>query len=56
MSLQFLKKEVRNEVNFLHADKQSFLQVDFNTSGVKVSCKASLSLLMHDQALSKYSN
>ena len=32
MSLQYLKKEVRDEVNFLHVDKhQSFLQVDFNT-------------------------
>ena len=32
VSLQYLKKEVRDEVDFLHADKhQSFLQVDFNT-------------------------
>ena len=32
MSLQYLKKEVRNKVNFLHVDKpQSFLQVDFNS-------------------------
>ena len=38
MSLQYLKKEVRDEVDFLHADKhQSFLQADFNTLGVKVS-------------------
>ena len=38
MSLQYLKKEVRDEVDFLHADKhQSFLQVDFNTLGIKVS-------------------
>ena len=29
MSLQYLKKEVRDEVTFLHVDKhQSFLQVD----------------------------
>ena len=29
MSLQYLKKEVRDEVEFLHADKhQSFLQGD----------------------------
>ena len=29
MSLQYLKKEVRDEVDFLHADKhQSFLQGD----------------------------
>ena len=38
MSLQYLKKEVRGEVDFLLADKhQSFLQVDFNTLGIKVS-------------------
>ena len=31
MSLQYLKKEVGDEVDFLHEDKhQSFLQVDFN--------------------------
>ena len=47
MSLQYLKKEVRDEVDFLHADKhQSFLQVDFNTLGIKVSYKVILSLLM----------
>ena len=38
MSLQYLKKEVRDEVYFLNVDKhQSFLQVDFNTLGIKVS-------------------
>ena len=26
--LQYLKKEGRHEVDFLHADKQTFLQVD----------------------------
>ena len=32
VSLQYLKKEVRDEVKFLHVDKnQSFLQVDFNS-------------------------
>ena len=32
MSLQYLKKEVRDEVEFLHVDKhQSFLQGGFNT-------------------------
>ena len=32
MSVQYLKKESRNEVDFLHTDKhQSFLQVDFDT-------------------------
>ena len=47
MSLQYLKKEVRDEVDFLHADKhQSFLQVDFNILGIKVSYKVVLSLLM----------
>ena len=47
MFLQYLKKEVRDEVNFLHADKhQSYLQGDFNTLGTKVSYKVVLSLLM----------
>ena len=47
MSLQYLKKEVIDEVNFLHADKhQSFLQVDFNTLVIKVSYQLILSLLM----------
>ena len=47
MSLQHLKKEVRDEADFLHADKhQSFLQVDFNTLGIKVSNMMMLSLLM----------
>ena len=46
MSLQYLKKEVRDEVDFLHADKhQSFIHVDFNTLGIKVSYKVKLSLL-----------
>ena len=37
MSLQYLKKEVRDEVDFLHAEKsQSFLQVDFNILSIKV--------------------
>ena len=32
MPLQYLKNEVRDEVDFLHADEhQNFLQVDFNT-------------------------
>ena len=47
MSLQYLKKEIKNEVGFLHGDKhQIFLQVDFNTLGIKISCKVLLSLLM----------
>ena len=40
MPLQYLEKEVRDEVDFLEADKhQSFLQVDFNTLGIKVFSK-----------------
>ena len=47
MSLQYLKKEVGNEVDFLHADKnQNFSQVDFNTLSIKVFYKVILSLLM----------
>ena len=47
MSLQYLKKEVRDEVDFLHADKhQSFLHVDFNTLDIKDFYKVILSLLM----------
>ena len=47
MSLQYLKKEVRDEVDFLHVDKhQSFLQVDFNTLGIKDAYKVILSLLL----------
>ena len=46
MFLQYLKKEVRDEIDFLHSDKhQSFLQVDFNTLGIK-SFKVILSLLI----------
>ena len=40
MLLQYLKEDVRDEVDFLDADKhQSFLQVDFDTLGIKVSYK-----------------
>ena len=47
MSLQCRKKEVRDEIDFLHADKhQSFRQVDFNTLNIKVFYKVILSLLM----------
>ena len=59
MSLQYLKKEVWDEVDFLHADKdQSFLQVDSNTFGIKVSYKAILSLLtgMNKHSQSTQSN
>ena len=47
MSLQNLQKQVGDEVVFLHTDKHpSFLQIYFNTLGVKVSCNLKLSLLM----------
>ena len=47
MPLQYLKKEVRDEVGFWHVDKhQSFLQVDFNTLGIKDAYKVILSLLL----------
>ena len=47
MSLQYLKKEVRDEVDFLDVDKhQSLLQIDFNTLDINVSYKMILSLLM----------
>ena len=47
MSLQYLRKEVGDEVDFLHADKyKSFLQVDFSILGIAVSYKMVLSLLM----------
>ena len=44
ISLQYLKEEVKDEVDFLREDKyQRFLQVDFSTLGltlpvVKLSC------------------
>ena len=47
MSIQYLKNEVRDEIDFLHADEyQSFLQVDFNTLGIKVSYRLILPLFM----------
>ena len=47
MSVQYLKKEVRDEVDFLYVDKhQSDLQVDFNTLGIKFGYKGILSLLI----------
>ena len=46
MSLQYLKKKIRDEVEFWHEDKhQSFLQVDFKTLGIRASYKIILSLL-----------
>ena len=57
MCLQYLKKEVKDEVDFLHADKhQSFLKVYFNTLGIKVSYKVDMIIINeHDQAFSNYS-
>ena len=57
ISLQDLKKEVRNGVHFLHADKrQSFLKVYFNTLGIKVSYKVDIIIITgHDQAFFNYS-
>ena len=47
MSLQYLIKEVRDEVDFLHVDKhQSFQQADFNTLGLKAAYKVILKLLL----------
>ena len=44
MSLQYLKKGVGDEVD---VDKhQTFIQVDFNTLGIKVYCKVILSSLL----------
>ena len=41
MSLQYLKKEVKGEADFLHVDKhESFLKVYFNTLVIKVSYMA----------------
>ena len=45
--LQYLRREVNDEVVSLHADKhESFLQVDFSTLGIRVSNKVILSLLI----------
>ena len=47
MSLPCFKKVDRDEIDFLQAQKdQRFLQVYFNTFGIKVSYKVILSLLM----------
>ena len=46
MFLQYLKEEVRDEVDILHAERQSFLQVDFNNLAIKLSYKVILTLLI----------
>ena len=51
MSLQYLKKEVRDEVDFLHADKhQNFPQVYFNTLSIKVILSLLMSMIKHSQS------
>ena len=43
ISVQYLKKEDSDDVDFLHADKyRSGLQVDFNTLGIKAAYKVIL--------------
>ena len=55
MSLQYLKKEVRDKVDFLRADKhKSFLQVDFKFLSIKSVLQGD-PIDGHDQAFSKYS-
>ena len=47
MFLQYLEKEVRDEVDFLHADKhRNFMQVDLNILSIKFFYKGTLSLIM----------
>ena len=47
MSVQYLKKEVRDKVDFSHDDEhQSLLLFDFSSLFIKVSYKVILSLLM----------
>ena len=58
ITLQYLKKEVRDEVDFLCADKhQSFLEVDFSTLGNKVVYIIQGGTIVtdgHDQASNKF--
>ena len=55
-SLQYLTKEVRDEVDFLHVDEnQSFPQVDFDTLGIKVFKGDNIISDGHDSVFSKYS-
>ena len=47
MPFQYLEKEVRDEADFVHADKyQNFLQVDLKTLSIKSFYKEILSLMM----------
>ena len=45
MSLRYLKKEVRDGIDFSHK-LQSFLQVDFNTLAIKGSYRVMLSFVV----------
>ena len=46
VSLQYLKKEVKDEVNFLHADKhESLLNIYFNVLVIKVSYKVDIIII-----------
>ena len=52
ISLHYIKKDVKDEIDFLHADKhQSFLKVYFNTLDIKASGKVDIIINNgHDQA------
>ena len=54
MFLEYLSKEVKDEVDFLHTDKrQSFLKAYINTLGIKVSYKIDIIIINgHDQVFS----
>ena len=57
MSFEHLKKEVKDKVDFFHADKyQSFLPVEFKTLGIKVSYMVipSLSMSMNKHSHLQY--
>ena len=56
MSLQYLKKEIIEEVDFLYAGKhQHFLPVDFNILGIKVSLQGDTIIInAYDQAFQNY--
>ena len=46
MSSQYLKKEVKDEVDFLHLDKhQSLVKFYFNTLGIKVLYKVDIIII-----------
>ena len=58
ISLQYFKKEVKDEVDFLHADEhQSFIKVYFNTLDIKFSYQVFYIIFIngHDQVFSNYS-